>query len=472
MSRRRSRHKVSGAPEASVPARAKDTVISTWSGPGGSWQTLADLLGKSGLSRPATMQEALRNSAFLLACDVIAQDIGKATFRMFKKVDDDRREEVKPKDHPISRMLALDPNAYHTWADFWDMTIRYFAATQNAFVAKRITYRGDLRALIPIIPSRVTTLVYKQTGELFYDVARSNSFEEAILSDFGPRLRSEQMLHIRGRLLDGVNGYSTLAAGADSLDAAKAISDYQRNLFQQGARQSVAFSLSEDAELSEPQFARLRSQFREMLNKALSGESPLVLENGTTVQTLSMTAKDSEVAVAAKNAISEVSRLFRMPPHKLMHFDAVKYENMDAAERTYVSDSLVPTAKRIEAAFARALLTEDERLEYCFEFDRSEMAAVDVKTRAEIAKIGVQAGALTLDEARRELGDYDPLPNDSGKVRAIPVNITLVDEKNDPVMEGQAGAPEDNAGGGQSADPGQQPATPPKEPAKLLLLKK
>ncbi|WP_293862467.1 phage portal protein [uncultured Alsobacter sp.] len=461
MSRRRARRQAARA-QAQVAPRVPTyqevgkSIYSTWTGSDGSWKTLSDLLGLQGVAGPTSLHEALRNTAFLLCSDIVAQDISKAKLRMYRKVGDDRRVEVKPKDHSLAELLALDPNPEHTWMDFWDMVIRHFAISQNAFIAKKITTRGDIRALIPIVPGRVQVLVY-EAGGVFYQVARSTMFEHMLLNDFPDRMDGEDMVHVKGRLYDGLQGYSSLLAGAGALSLAAAVQTYQDRLYSGGGRYKIAFTLNEDKEMSNEQFQRLRGQFKEIYRKTMDSDEPLLLENGADVKTLMMTAKDSEIAVAVKNSLTDICRLFRMPPHKVMHFDGIKYENMDSAERMYVSDSLVPTAMRFEAALERALLTRSERLEYCFEFDREMMAASDLKTRAEVVKIGVQTGVVTVNEARRDLG-YDKLEGDAGDVRSIPVNVTLVDGKNKPVLDGAAGAPGDNP----TTDPLQQPANPPK----------
>lgn len=464
MSKRRERRQAARAATSQTTAPTADqvakSITSTWPGVDGTWKTLTDLFGLQGAPGPASLNDAVRNSAFLLCSDIIAQDISKAKLRMFKKIGDDRRVEVKPTEHSFARLLALDPNPHHTWMDVWDMVFRHFAITQNAFMVKRITTRGDIREIIPVVPGRVSLLVY-EAGGIFYQVARSTMFEHMLLRGFPDRLDEEDMIHVKGRLFDGIHGYSTLLAGAGAISLASAVHAYQERLYSGGGRNKVAFMLKEDKALTDEQFQRLRKQAKEVYNRAMDKDEPLLLENGSDVRTLTMTAKDSEIAIAVKNSITDICRLFRMPPHKVMHFDGIKYENMDSAERMYVSDSLVPIAMRFESALERALLTESERLEYCLEFDRDMMAASDIKTRAEVVKIGINAGILTANEGRRELG-YDKLQGDAGEVRSIPVNITLVDQNNDPVLEGVAGAP----GQDPNTDPTNKPAAPPASPPK------
>lgn len=450
-SQRRARGAASGQKDASPNS------LVSMGAPGSGWTTLQQLLNVAGVT-PVNLQQALRNTAFLICSDVIAQDISKAKLRMFK-VDGDTRTEVRSGEHPVADFLALRPNAYHTWRDFWDMAIRHLAIAQNTFIAKRVTTRGELRALVPLVPAAVDIRV-SDDGDFFYAVSRSTNFDRAMLAGFPDILRADQMIHVKGRLIDGLKGFSTLLAGSDTLSLAGSIGGYQGKLLGSGGRSTVAFLLKEDEALSPEQYERLQRGFQKVLQ---SPDTPLVLENGADVKSLTMTAKDAEIASTVKSTIVDVCRLFRMPPHKAMHLDAVKYENLGIMERVYVTDTLVPIASRIEEQLRLDLLEGDDRLTFVFEFDRDMMAASDPLQRAEVAKIGVQGGFVTHDEARVELG-YDPLPNKSGEIRSIPVNVTLLDDKNEPVLEGQAGATDPNAPGAGSADPLQQPAKPPAKP--------
>jgi hypothetical protein len=117
----------------------------------------------------------------------------------------------------------------------------------------------------------------------------------------------------------------------------------------------------------------------------------------------------------------------------MMHIVNVKYENMETLEKSYVRDTLIPIANRIEQRLVRGLLSPDERGSLYLEFDREAMELTDVEKQAEIIKVMLGNGAMTIDEARQRRG-MNPLPNGAGAVRLVPSTFTLVDESNEVVL--------------------------------------
>src|SRR5690606_12949768 len=111
-------------------------------------------------------------------------------------------------------------------------------------------------------------------------------------------------------------------------------------------------------------------------------DAPL-LEDGIEFKSWTATAAETDMIKALDKQIEMIGKMWRMPPHKTMSLNAVKYENLATLEMIYVRDTLIPICKEIEARLARTLLTEKERLTYFFEFDRDEMAIADEKVKQE-----------------------------------------------------------------------------------------
>jgi HK97 family phage portal protein len=175
---------------------------------------------------------------------------------------------------------------------------------------------------------------------------------------------------------------------------------------------------------------------------------PLVLESGMQFKSISMTAAEAGAKEAFSQQIAEVARLFRIPPHKLMHFEGVKYDNMEAANRTYVTDSLEPRCLPIEERLNRILLSDDEQLDYYIEIDRKALNKVDPKSLSERVTKQWDSGLITQDEARAELG-YNPAKN--GEVYKMAANTFLIDADHAVVVSNQP-SPGTPSGDNQSAN--------------------
>ena len=420
-------------------------------GPNNAW--LADIYGyypygDGNVSHPLNLDEALKLSAVLICMDVLAQDIAKTPLRMRRRLKNGGSEVVEPEQHWLANLLATEPNRYHTWYEFKEMVILHLCAVQNAFIGKVQDMAGRPSELIPILPGRVRILVDETSDFYVYETQRLTSHERLMLRRLDPYLLEDEMIHIRGRMFDGLYGYSNLEAGSATMSLSKALQDYQTRLYKNDATLRGVFQMKNEETLSEDAFIRLKKQLSERFRNMSRSGDPLVLEEGMEFQSVSMTADQAEINEAQKNAIASTARLFRMPPHKIMHLDAVKYENLDTMERSYVQDTLVPIAERVEQRLARGLLNMNERASLYLEFDRESLMLNDIEKQTKAMDALAKNGAITINEMRQKRG-MNPIKG--GDVRLIPANYHLVDENNEIVLETQNNAPapagEDNNAG-------------------------
>jgi HK97 family phage portal protein len=388
---------------------------------------------------PLNIEEAIKLSAVLICLDVISQDIAKVTLRLRRRLPGGGSEVVEPGEHWLAQMLIMDPNPYHTWAEFIEMVILHLGAVQNAFIAKRMTRAGRVEELIPMLPARIRILVDEDYGRYFYDIDRVTPQEKIILRGMERYLLEDEVIHIRGRMFDGLFGYSNLEAGSAIMSLSKAVQDYQTRLYKNDAIMRGVFQLKNEQTLSDEAYQRLKDQLTTLWKNVREGGKPIVLEEGMEFKGISMNSDAAETSKAKQNAVEDVARLFRIPPHKMMHIVNVKYENMETLEKSYVRDTLIPIANRVEQRLERGLLTPEERASLYIEFDREEMELTDVEKQAEIMKVMLANGAMTIDEARQRRG-MNPLPNGAGKTRLIPANYALVDESNEVVLPAGGGA--------------------------------
>lgn len=423
-----------------IPMREKSLTAGQVS-PIDAW--LADLYGyyPFGENRPLPLDEAVQISAVLICLDVMSQDIAKTPLYLRRRLKNGGSEIVAPKDHWLAKMLALEPNQWHTWYEFIEMLMLHLGAVQNAFIAKKYTRGGNIEQLIPVLPGRVRIYVDEARQQYSYDVERLTPNERMMLASFkGEYLLQDEMIHLRGRMFDGLFGYSNLDAGATVMGFSKALMEYQTRLYKNDGSVRGVFQMPKEQvePLDDRVFKRLKEQLSTRWAASRDAGVPIVLEQGMEFKSVAMNADQAEVAKNRDKAVEDVARIFRIPPHKLMHLVAVKYENLESLEKQYVSDSLVPTCQRFEQRLTRALLSEEERLDYFLQFDRMAMQLTDVEKQAKMIETLMDRGALTIDQALQK-GGMNPLPNGAGNVRLIPQGYHLVDDKNQIII--QAGQP-------------------------------
>lgn len=394
-------------------------------------------------NRQLTADQIIRLPGVIICLDVLAQDIAKTPLKLYEKLPNNGKREVPPEEHWMALLLSTEPNRFHTWYEFIEMLMLHLGVVQNAFVAKRMNaVSGKTTELIPVMPARVTHLVVEPEqdpvsgmGFFCYRVDRNTSAEKVMFAKLPNVFLQDEFIHLRGRMFDGLTGYSNLDAGARMFGLADELTAYQTKLFGSDGQMPGVFQKPGEAgdSLSEDAFDRLRAQLAEASRKFREESKPIVLEEGLTFQQIAMNAEQAQLKEARDAALVDTARLFRIPPHKIMHLVNVKYENMETLEKSYVNDTLIPYCQRLEQRFGLALLTREDRSKYFFEFDRRAMLLNDMQKQAEFAKVGAQVGALELDEFRALFG-YNELPGGAGKTRLIPSTYNLVDENNEVVI--------------------------------------
>jgi HK97 family phage portal protein len=415
---------------------------------------LLGMLGLPGDFAEVSAGEAVRQGAVMACLDIMAQDISRAPITLNRMLTQGQRrrgyEVMAPRAHPLARLFWLKPNRFMTWQELKTMVIYHLGLVNNAYLIPVKDRLGRVQELIPVLPSRVQIDVNREMNTHFYRV-RAGSEGEALMLGAEDELIffPNEIIHMKTRVMNGFSGISTVQVGNKVLALTEAVVRFQDRLFRRDGMLRGVFQQHPQStqELSQVQYDRLKASLGEALSMLRNLGHPLILEGGLEFKPISMTAAEAGADNAWKQQIEETARLFRIPPHKLMHFDGTKYENMESLERMYVTDSLEPRCHAIEERLTLQLLTEDEQMDFYIEFDREELHRPDQKSLHErIIKLW-DAGVITQDEAREKLG-YNPAK--SGEIYKMSANTFLVDADHEVVVTNQPSPGDPGQSGGDS----------------------
>lgn len=379
---------------------------------------------------------ALQQAAFLICCDVIAQDMAKAPLQLRERLANGTSRIVPAAEHPIAALLAREPNRRHTWFEFQEMMGLWHALESNSFAIVFRNSFGEPEEIVPVMPGHVQDRVAGRS--IFYDVTAGTSQELALLGSAYLLVPERDMIHVRGRMLNGMDGYSTLVAGRKTLETGNSIEKYRNELFGEGGqirgvfRRDWAQGGAGIGILPDEAFTRLRMQLKAMMRKFGAAHEPLVLEGGLQFQPIASTPADAELTKQFEAQIVATCRLLRMPPHKAFHLVNVKYENLDTMEKAYVGDTMDPILQRHEQRYSRALLTTEERTKFFLHHDREALWLTDYKAETERVVKLVGSGVMSVNEGRARVGMN---PRDGGDVYMVPSANHVLDESNNIVVE-------------------------------------
>jgi HK97 family phage portal protein len=264
------------------------------------------------------------------------------------------------------------------------------------------------------------------------------------------RLPAEQMVHIRGRMIDvfRVTSNTEMCRGAYALIAA--IKNYQTKLFRNFGRHALSFETAEifgAGAAGEAAFRRLKAQLATGVHKLAEDNTPLLLEAGLSAKLLSMNADDTKADAALLQAQYDICRAHGVPPHKVGLPIIGTYENKQTLEEEYPRSALIPVCTMIERRIEMDVFSErDRRLGYFIEFNRDEIMLASTSSVNTRIEVGMKTATLKVDEAR-EMMRRNPLGGKAGTGRLAPANMQMVGDNNEVLLKAQlANAGKQDAG--------------------------
>jgi HK97 family phage portal protein len=288
----------------------------------------------------------------------------------------------------LFRLLAKRPNRFQNPFEWREMLQGHLALRGNAYNQIITNAKGEVVELMPLHPDRIR-LELLPSGEYRYRFTDRFGTESVL-----PR---GEVWHLRGLSSDGLMGMSPIELARENLGMALAAQDYGARFFANDAKPTggwIEFPGSfKDSEA--------KKVFRESYQQAQSGANRgkvLVLENGMKFHEVGVTNKDAQFLELRKFQITDIARLFRVPPHRLADRERATFSNIEQQSLEFVMHTMTPWAERWEASIESELLLERDDIEV--EFDFANLMRGDASSRSSYYQSGIQNGWLTRNEAR------------------------------------------------------------------------
>lgn len=279
-------------------------------------------------------QNALTVSAVFACTRVIAEDIGKLPFVVYKQTGEKRGRFYES---PFWKLLHDRPNPYQTSQQFREYMTACALLRGNGYALKNVV-QGQVRELFPLSPDQVR-VEQLPNYELVYHVRMANGQEET-------KTRKE-IFHLPGLTIDGPIGISVLTYARQTIGNAMGASRHAGTFFGNGMK--PAGVLTHPKTLSKDVQERLKAQLIQDHGGANSN-GLLVLEDGMVFSPISISNSDSQFLESRTFELLEVCRWFRIKPHKIAELTRATFSNVENESREHVTDTLMPWAERWSAA--------------------------------------------------------------------------------------------------------------------------
>jgi HK97 family phage portal protein len=256
-------------------------------------------------------------------------------------------------------------------------------------------------------PDSITVRIDHKTG-----------FPSYFLGSKSQSIDPNDIIHIRGLTMPGAFvGLSPIDLAAQSLGVGIAAREYGSRFFAQGVNPSGVIETENG--LTEDNVRNLAQRIQGAHGGASNSHLPLILDNGLSWKTITLTADQSQFLATQNHTRSEVATWFGVPPHLLQDVSKSTSWGQGVEDQMiqYVTFTVRSWAQRIEEAWDSEILPNNNFARFDFE----ELLRGNTITRMQYYMGMRTIGVLNKDEIRAA-EDLPPIPDGKGQDFDAPMN--------------------------------------------------
>ncbi len=371
----------------------------------GEWKT-------GGLAFDGAMTTSMKVSAVNAAVEIRSDSVGKLPVFVM-----DKRTKGHVEGHYLTRLLADRPNEAMTPFVMKKLLEVWRLQRGNAYLLPiRDGASGKPRELVPVHPDCITP-VLDDNGALWY------AWINPATGQYRNKLRSWDVVHLKGYSEDGITGISVLSRAAQTIRTAAEQQRHEGKFYSQSARPSGI--LMAEAVINAEAKAEIRKQWDSLYAGADNAFRTAVLDQGLKYQQLSLSQRDAQFIESRKVGVEDIARFYGVPLYKLQS-GKQSYSSNEQNAIEYVVSALHPTVQQIEEEYSYKLLFESElRRGLEVRVNMNAELRGDMAARGAWYRMMREIGAFSVDDILA-LEDQPPVPG--GDIRYASLNYVPLDE--------------------------------------------
>lgn len=295
------------------------------------------LLGQNGAGGVRTksgtqvgVKRALGLTAWYSGVRYLAESASTVPWHHYMKVADDSRERRAP------QSWLANPDLDQTWLGLVEHWVMSMTNVGDAYAWKLRNGAGQVVGLREIHPNRITGGIAPDGSKRFLVDRDEREYTTA------------EILHIPGLANDSRFGINPVRNFAESLGVIAAADDYAARFFGSGSHMGGLISVPQVLQQGERE--ALRQEWDQFHSGLLNAHRTGVLSKGATYTRISLDAASAQLLETRGYGIAEVSRMLRIPPHKLYDLSRATFSNIEHQAIEAVTESIRPWVVRIETA--------------------------------------------------------------------------------------------------------------------------
>lgn len=374
--------------------------------------------GGSTAGKNVNEHSAMQLTAVYACVRVLSEALAGLPLDVFEYKED--KGSKKAINHPLYKLLHDEPNPEMTSFAFRETLMTHLLLWGNAYAQIIRNGRNEVCGLYPLMPNRMQVKRDPETKQIYYEynvVSEEAKPEKSGLVILDP----SEVLHIPGLGYDGLVGYSPIAMAKNAVGMAIATEEYGSKFFANGASPSGV--LQHPGTLKDP--AKLRDSWTAAYGGSGNAHKVAVLEEGVTFQPISISNEQAQFLETRKFQVSEIARIFRVPPHMIGDLEHATFSNIEHQSLEFVKYTLDPWVARWEQNMKRRLLSDDEKSRFYIQFNLEGLLRGDLQSRNTAYATARQNGWMSANDIRAKEG-MDLIPAELGGDRYL-CNGNMVD---------------------------------------------
>lgn len=339
----------------------------------------------------AAMSPAVaENLAAVLSCTNIISGAISALPAYVTLADDTRAEQPN---HPLQRLIDQGVNENEGWSDFLESLIASTLLRGNGLVEIETAANGKLSGLRTLPWTNVTVRITSD-GQLLFD------YIPTLPPNAGTRrvYTRADVLYLRDRADNGLVGVSRLTRAAGAMKIALAIQGDAATFMNWASRPSGL--LTSDQKISDAMAERFKQDFEAAYSQGNKGKVALLSGGLKWEQLSSLSAEDTQLIGLRNFSVSDVARIFNVPPFLLADPIRQTFASARESSRHFAMTSLMPWIAKLQRAFLQSVLSPEFKLH----IDLADLLRADPEARWQSWQRARAAGVLSPNDIRGEEG--------------------------------------------------------------------
>jgi len=278
----------------------------------GGWET------DSGME--VTPDSALQVTAWLACVRILSEVVASLPYITYRRL---KRGKERATDHYLYPILHDIANPEMSAFTFRQLLTAHELTRGNGLAEIEFNKAGGINALWPLDPDKTELQRDPATKKLYYIV----TLPERVGGN-KVRLAAERVFHIKWLTGNGLWGLSPTWLARNTLGMSMATEKHAATFFANGAEPGILLKTPQGVTLDDDAYTRLQNDWEDMHQGLDKAHRVAILEDGMSVEKLSMTQDDAQWLQTTKMGIANIGRIFGISLDML---------NEDGASTTYAS---------------------------------------------------------------------------------------------------------------------------------------